>query len=806
MDASASGGRGKRGAKKKGGKEKVKKELKGVMKAVIREGSGSPVDDGHQVVFHCTTRAASGHICDSTRAEHGGSGRPRRVVVGESRLVAALEHGLCTMREGEVAVFKAEPSAHYSDPTCQIKPPSGVPADEELQLEVEVVSAAAVWVLAGKREGKKAGGVEGEEEEGGDEKEEEDGVGGYEEDERFITKQTVEEGRGWEQPRPPYEVKIRLEARPLGSPTPFHAAGTGSSPPLHLALGSARLPPALDLALSHMLAGEKAVVFASAPHTIPPPPDTPLPPPPPATAPLPGAAEPEARTAESEAGNAEARRLGLAVPVVVVPAPPEGVVDVEYHVQLVKIVQVRDVLGNGCVIKRRLQDGTGDFPMDCPLQDCVVHVHMRGTLPDLGGTEFMDTRKGGEGEGQPVQIGTGEGRLPEALEASIRLMLPGEVALVSSTAQYAYDSFPRPEGVPEGARVQWEVELFGFERPKGWEALSFEEILAEIDKTKQLGNTLYKEKKYSHACSKYERLLREMRHVHPKEGEEAKQFNSVQTALQLNVAACQHGMGEYARAIEWADKVLTEQPNHSKALYRRSLARMHSAAFDEARADLHRMVKEDASTQADATAALAKLKKMEEEAESRQRRELGGWFDRKPGSLTAHDPSPSAAGAASSAGAAGGAAAAGATSAGRGGGNPPALSEATSRAVRRAARKAAAALSGEAGASGDSDSGGSDNEESRDNDGNRGVGGGDEGNGKGGVEEESELLGAFTPVKGTALLTYGPGVVLLMLLFAFGLILAKDLNWTRMAHMPVVKLYSSELLDSQVDDYMDDEF
>ncbi|CAI7786860.1 unnamed protein product [Closterium sp. NIES-54] len=412
MEGAGSGGRGKRGAKKKGGTEKVKKELKGVMKAVIREGSGLPVEDGHQVVFHCTTRAASGHICDSTRAEHGGSGRPRRVVVGESWLVAALEHGLCTMREGEVALFKAEPSAHYSDPACQIKPPPGVPADEELQLEVEVVSAAAVWVLAGKRE-KKEGGAEGEGEEGKEE-EVEDSVCGYEEDERFITKQTVEEGRGWEQPRPPYEVKIRLEARPLGSSTPFYAAGTDSSTPLHLALGSARLPPALDLALSHMLTGEKAVVLASAPHTIPPPPDTPLPPPPPAIAPARGTAEPDAGSAEAEPGSAEAGRLGLAVPVVVVPAPPEGVVDVEYHVELVKIVQVRDVLGNGCVIKRRLQDGTGDFPMDCPLQDCVVHVHMRGTLPDQGGSEFMDTRKGEEGEGkgagEPLQIGTGEGR------------------------------------------------------------------------------------------------------------------------------------------------------------------------------------------------------------------------------------------------------------------------------------------------------------------------------------------------------------------------------------------------------------
>ncbi|CAI7865229.1 unnamed protein product [Closterium sp. NIES-54] len=238
-----------------------------------------------------------------------------------------------------------------------------------------------------------------------------------------------------------------------------------------------------------------------------------------------------------------------------------------------------------------------------------------------------------------------------------------------------------------------------------------------------------------------------------------------------------------------------EQPNHAKALYRRALARMCSAAFDEARVDLQRMVKADPSTQADATAALAKLKKMEEEAEGRQRRELGGWFDRKPGSLTAHDPSPNPAGAAS--GAAG--AAGGATSAGGGGGDPPALSQATSRAVRRAARKAGAALSGDTGASADGDSSQSDNDEGRDN------GGGVEGDGVGGDEEESELLGAFTPVKRTALLTYGPGLVLLMLLLAFGLLLVKDFDWMRTAHMPVVRLYSSELLDSQVDDYMDDE-
>jgi hypothetical protein len=42
----------------------------------------------------------------------------------------------------------------------------------------------------------------------------------------------------------------------------------------------------------------------------------------------------------------------------------------------------------------------------------------------------------------------------------------------------------RPEGVPEGASVQWEVELLGYEKAKEWEGLNFKEIMAEVDAIK----------------------------------------------------------------------------------------------------------------------------------------------------------------------------------------------------------------------------------------------------------------------------------------------------------------------------------
>lgn len=39
-------------------------------------------------------------------------------------------------------------------------------------------------------------------------------------------------------------------------------------------------------------------------------------------------------------------------------------------------------------------------------------------------------------------------QVPEGLEASLRLMLPGELAIVNSVSKYAYDNFPRYKDTP----------------------------------------------------------------------------------------------------------------------------------------------------------------------------------------------------------------------------------------------------------------------------------------------------------------------------------------------------------------------
>ncbi|KAK9290278.1 hypothetical protein L1049_008445 [Liquidambar formosana] len=212
----------------------------------------------------------------------------------------------------------------------------------------------------------------------------------------------------------------------------------------------------------------------------------------------------------------------------------EGVEEVHFEVELVHFIQVRDMLGDGRLIKRRIHDGRGDFPMDCPLHDSLLRVHYKGMLLNEEKMVFYDTRV--DNNGQPLEFSSGEGLVPEGFEMSVRLMLPGEIALVTCPPDYAYDKFPRPANVPEGAHVQWEIELLGFETPKDWTGLDFKSIMDDAEKIRGTGNRLFKEGKFELAKAKYEKVLREFNHVNPQDDEEGKVFSNSRNLLHLNVA------------------------------------------------------------------------------------------------------------------------------------------------------------------------------------------------------------------------------------------------------------------------------
>ncbi|KAM3402831.1 hypothetical protein ACQJBY_001882 [Aegilops geniculata] len=316
--------------------------------------------------------------------------------------------------------------------------------------------------------------------------------------------QIVDEGKGWETPREPYEVTARITARTADGKEILPSKEV----PYFFTLGKSEAPKGLEMGIGTMARKEKATIYVTSTYLT-----------------------------ESS-----------------VMPQLEGLEEVHFEVELVQFTQVRDMLGDGRLIKRRVVDGSGEFPMDCPLHDSLLRVHYKGMLLDEPKSVFYDTQI--DNDGEPLEFCSGEGLVPEGFEMCVRLMLPGEKSIVTCPPDFAYDKFPRPANVPEGAHVRWEIELLGFEVPKDWTGLTFKEIMEEADKIKNTGNRLFKEGKFELAKAKYEKLLREYNHVHPQDDEEGKIFANSRSSLHLNVAACYQKMGEYRKSIEACNKVI----------------------------------------------------------------------------------------------------------------------------------------------------------------------------------------------------------------------------------------------------------
>jgi hypothetical protein len=150
----------------------------------------------------------------------------------------------------------------------------------------------------------------------------------------------------------------------------------------------------------------------------------------------------------------------------------------------------------------------------------------------------------------PLAFRLGAGAVPAAVETSVRLMLPGETALVTvrdalgAGARYAYErSAPDAPGA-DAAREALEalggvasssgknvfpqnkvglvfvVRLVGFERPVNWYRAGLGEMLAEADAGRLEGNALLNAGKTELARDKYEKTLRDLRGIRGLETDE----------------------------------------------------------------------------------------------------------------------------------------------------------------------------------------------------------------------------------------------------------------------------------------------
>jgi len=108
---------------------------KGVVKEVIKVGSGPLVQKGDEITVHCTgTYADTGVKFWSTKDD---GQKPFTFLVGQGIVLPGWEDGLQTMSKGEISKLKLEPSkAHGSGGN----PNWNIPPNATLVFEIEIIS------------------------------------------------------------------------------------------------------------------------------------------------------------------------------------------------------------------------------------------------------------------------------------------------------------------------------------------------------------------------------------------------------------------------------------------------------------------------------------------------------------------------------------------------------------------------------------------------------------------------------------------------------------------------------------------
>ena len=137
-----------------------------------------------------------------------------------------------------------------------------------------------------------------------------------------------------------------------------------------------------------------------------------------------------------------------------------------------------DLSGDGGVMKRIIQEGSGNFP----LKGDEIRAHYTGTL-ESDGSKFDSSRD----RGTEFKFKVGKGNVIKGWDIGFATMKVGEKAILKCKPDYAYGAMGQGT-IPPNSTLIFDVEMFGFSKPKKeqWEYTN-EEKIAEGSQFKEQG-------------------------------------------------------------------------------------------------------------------------------------------------------------------------------------------------------------------------------------------------------------------------------------------------------------------------------
>eukprot|EP00455_Lapot_gusevi_P049740 TRINITY_DN7109_c0_g1_i6.p1 TRINITY_DN7109_c0_g1~~TRINITY_DN7109_c0_g1_i6.p1 ORF type:complete len:347 (+),score=160.74 TRINITY_DN7109_c0_g1_i6:106-1146(+) len=284
----------------------------------------------------------------------------------------------------------------------------------------------------------------------------------------------------------------------------------------------------------------------------------------------------------------------------------------------------------GGVYKKILIEGSGD---EHPTYGAEVKVHYTGTL--LDGTKFDSSVDRNE----PFTFEIGKGRVIKGWDQGVKVMKRGEKAILTIRPDFGYGKNGSGK-IPPNAWLRFEVQLLDWEEPS-WK-LTKEQKLAKANDKKEKANNFFRQQQFQAALDLYQSGRNMLDSIYGAQGEEEKQLNQLKSVFHLNMAACCLKLRQFPKVVENCNKVLEQDPNNQKALFRRGQANIDLDEWDSARSDLQRaldLLRADPNVkEAELTTVRREQTRLNQRISTQREKErmmFGGWLNKSSAKASA---------------------------------------------------------------------------------------------------------------------------------------------------------------------------
>lgn len=265
----------------------------------------------------------------------------------------------------------------------------------------------------------------------------------------------------------------------------------------------------------------------------------------------------------------------------------------------------------------------------CHLNRSKVTVDLVGSLED--GTVF-DDRKG-------HAFVTDDEQVVKGLDKVVMELKKGEKCLATFPPDYGYGDEGGECGgraVPSAATLSYEVTLVDFENAKEAYEMDAAEMMEAALAFKEKGNAYFKKRNYEMAVSKYSKAVKYLEFDSKYTEDEKAEARKVKSACWNNEAQCGLKTKDFLAARKACDKVLKQDSQNIKALYRRAQTFIGTNDFIEAKRDLGNALAVDPDCK-EAKLEMRRLAKLQQQRDAKEKKLYANMFE-KLSKMEANDP------------------------------------------------------------------------------------------------------------------------------------------------------------------------